>query len=84
VRSSFASDTSHLVRFVRHSPLKYLMTISPDNPRAQRPAERRPGSDWQPGGFYHKPKPFTLGFDHNGSVTRKLRERSEQLLAVAV
>ena len=83
VRSSFASDTSHFMRFVYHSPLKYLMTISPEKSaeRLTALAEGTPGSDWQPGEVYDKGKPMPVAFKDDGSVARTLWKRSEELLA---
>jgi NAD(P)-dependent dehydrogenase (short-subunit alcohol dehydrogenase family) len=61
VATNFASDTTHLMRYVYHSPLKHLFTISPA--RGAEPlvwlAEGTPGTTWQPGGYYAKNKPAT-------------------------
>ena len=84
VRSSFASETTHLMRLFYHTPLKYVGTISPE--RSARSlawlVRGRPGSDWQPGGFYSRNRPFRLRFRDDGTVARTLWERSEQLLGL--
>lgn len=85
VRTAFASDTTHYMRYLYHTPLKYLTTITPEK-SAQAITwlvEGQPGTDWQPGGFYAKNKPFTLKFQDDGTVARKLWSRSEELLATA-
>lgn len=86
VRSSFASDTTHFMRFVYHTPVKYLMTISPDKSARALSwlVEGKPGTDWQPGGFYAKNRPHELKFQDDGTVARALWERSEQLLGTTV
>jgi NAD(P)-dependent dehydrogenase (short-subunit alcohol dehydrogenase family) len=85
VRSSFASDTTHYMRFIYHPPLKYLITISPEKSAQSlvRLIEGRPGTDWQPGGFYDKTKPAELKFKDDGTVARNLWQRSEQLAGIA-
>lgn len=84
VRSGFASDTTHFMRFLYHSPVKYLMTISPEQSahRLTSLVEGKPGQDWQPGEVYDKEKPMDVVFKDDGSVARKLWERSEQFLSV--
>lgn len=84
VRSAFASDTTHPMRFVYHSPLKYLATISPEcsAKRLVKLIDGEPGRDWQPGGFYNGSKPFKLKFqDPDGSAARRLWDASEELVA---
>jgi NAD(P)-dependent dehydrogenase (short-subunit alcohol dehydrogenase family) len=84
VRSSFASDTTHVMRFVYHTPVKYLFTISPEKSgrRLTALAEGKPGVDWQPGEVYDKAKPMAVAFkDDDGSIARQLWERSEEMLA---
>jgi NAD(P)-dependent dehydrogenase (short-subunit alcohol dehydrogenase family) len=59
VATSFASDTTHLMRYFYHSPLTRLFTISPA--QGAEPlvwlAEGTPGRTWQSGGYYAKNKP---------------------------
>jgi len=82
VRSNFASDTTHLMRFIYHTPLKYLATISSDqSARALTAlAEGTPGTDWRPGEVYSNGKPMRVAFKDDGTVARELWERSEQYL----
>ena len=77
VRTNFASESTKILRFCYHSPLKYLFTISP-----QRSAKRltglatgEPGRDFTPGEVYSKNKPMKLKFeDPDGTVAAKLWE----------
>lgn len=83
VRSSFASDTTHVMRFLYHSPLKYLATISPESSgkRLTALAEGMPGIDWIPGEVYDRKKPMPVRFKDDGVVARRLWERSEVMVA---
>lgn len=84
VRSNFASETSFVLRFLYHSPLKYLFTIS-----SERSAERllalidgEPGRDWQQGETYNGSKPMRVRFqDPDGSVARSLWDQSVAMLS---
>jgi len=83
VRSNFASETTHFVRFIYRAPLKYLITISPKVAAREFVdlVEGKPGVDWQPGEIYAKGKPMRLKFkDESGETARRLWERSEQML----
>lgn len=79
VRSSFASDTTHFMRFVYHTPLKYLLTISPEKSSRALIAliEGEPGSDWEPGAVYSNGKPMKVTFQDDGSIASELWLRSE-------
>jgi NAD(P)-dependent dehydrogenase (short-subunit alcohol dehydrogenase family) len=86
VRSNFASDTTHFMRFIYHSPVKYLMTISSDasGRRLTALAEGKAWVDWQPGEVYDRNKPMPVKFkDDDGSVARRFWEHSEEMLARA-
>lgn len=82
VRSSFASETNHIMRLIYHTPLKYLATISPEKSGRMLTAliEGKPETDWQPGEVYSKGKPMDVTFKDDGSVARELWLRSEQFL----
>jgi len=59
VRTSFASDTTSLMRFLYQTPLARLLgLLSPE--QGARPlvwlAEREPGTEWMPGEYYEKQK----------------------------
>lgn len=84
VRSNFASETNHLIRFAYRSPLKYLFTISSESSgqRLTALAEGTPGTDWQPGEVYDKKKVMPVRFkDADGTVARQLWEKSELMVA---
>jgi NAD(P)-dependent dehydrogenase (short-subunit alcohol dehydrogenase family) len=85
VRSNFANDTTHVMRFFYRAPLKYLM-ISPESSgrRLSALAEGEPGVAWQPGEVYNGRRPMRVAFrDDDGRVARELWERSEAMLAGA-
>jgi len=72
------------MRVVYHTPLKYLITISPEASAQRLTAlvEGRPGVDWQLGQVYDKDKLMPVKFrDEDGSIARQLWERSEEMLA---
>ena len=83
VATSFASDTTHLMRHMYHSPLKHLFTISPA--RGAEPlvwlAEGTPGSTWQPGGYYAKNKLATTNAQADDPhLAQQLWDRSAAML----
>lgn len=83
VRSGFASETTHPMRFVYHSPLKYLFTISTEagGRRLTALAEGVPGVDWQPGLVYDGPRPMRVRFrDDDGRIASELWTRSAAML----
>ncbi|UZE24783.1 SDR family NAD(P)-dependent oxidoreductase [Pseudomonas sp. B21-056] len=82
VRSNFASDTTHFMKFVYHTPLKYLITISPEKSahRLVKLVQGKPGEDWRQGEVYNKDQPMTVAFKDDGNIARKLWECSERFL----
>jgi NAD(P)-dependent dehydrogenase (short-subunit alcohol dehydrogenase family) len=54
VATNFAADTTNLMRFVYHSPLRHLALISAERGGANLTwaIEGRPGTDWTSGGYY--------------------------------
>ena len=83
VATSFASDTTHLMRYVYHSPLKRLFTISPDRGAETLVwlAEGTPGRTWQPGGYYEKNKPGTTNAQADDpNLAEQLWDRSAAML----
>jgi NAD(P)-dependent dehydrogenase (short-subunit alcohol dehydrogenase family) len=86
VRSSFASHTTHFMRFVYHTPLKYLATISPDKSAHAFAAlaEGKPGVDWELGKVYANGRPMAVAFKDDGTVARELWERSERYLTAVL
>jgi NAD(P)-dependent dehydrogenase (short-subunit alcohol dehydrogenase family) len=84
VRTSFANDTNSWMRFLYHTPLKYLATISPaaSAHRLTALAAGTPDQDWQSGAVYDKNKFLPVKFqDPQGNVAKTLWETSEKLLA---
>ncbi|MFC7531479.1 SDR family NAD(P)-dependent oxidoreductase [Actinoplanes sp. GCM10030250] len=85
VRSGFASDTTHLMRFAYHSPLKYLITISPERSARElvRLVRGTPGSTWQSGEYYERRKPAaSSAASRDMDLARQLWDRSAQLLSI--
>ena len=83
VATSFASDTTHLMRYIYHSPLKRLFTISAV--RGAEPlvwlAEGTPGSTWQSGGYYEKNEPATTNAQADDPhLAQQLWDRSADML----
>ena len=59
VGTNFASDTTHLMRLMYHTPVvKSFFTIPPDRGADQLVwlSETAPGSAWQPGAYYERRK----------------------------
>lgn len=84
VRSAFASDTTHPMRFLYHTPLKYLLTISPESSgkRLTALALGRPGLDWSSGEVYNKKRIMPVRFrDPEGLIARGLWDKSEAMVA---
>jgi NAD(P)-dependent dehydrogenase (short-subunit alcohol dehydrogenase family) len=54
VATNFAADTTNLMRFLYHTPLRRLVLITADKGGANLTwaIEGRPGVDWEPGGYY--------------------------------
>ncbi|WP_290799363.1 SDR family NAD(P)-dependent oxidoreductase [Asticcacaulis sp.] len=82
VRSAFASDTTHFMKSIYHSPLKYLFTISSEKSakRLVRLVEGRPGADWKTGEVYDDRKPMPVKFQDDGSVAKSLWDKSEDMV----
>jgi NAD(P)-dependent dehydrogenase (short-subunit alcohol dehydrogenase family) len=84
VRSNFASETTHLMRWMYHTPLKYFVPVTISSEKsAQRLtalAVGKPGIDWELGEVYDKSKPMPVVFKDDGTVARKLWEQSEQFV----
>jgi NAD(P)-dependent dehydrogenase (short-subunit alcohol dehydrogenase family) len=85
VATSFASDTTHLMRFVYHSPLKRLLTISPHQGAAGLVwlAEGTPGSTWRSGGYYEKDKQARTNAQADDTrLAQQLWDRSAAMLGL--
>jgi NAD(P)-dependent dehydrogenase (short-subunit alcohol dehydrogenase family) len=87
VGTSFASDTTHMMRFFYHTPgVKNLFTITPDKGADQLVwlAEGTPGRDWQRGAYYEKRALTRSQPDaHDDDLARRLWDESERLLGLA-
>ncbi|MEV6324950.1 SDR family NAD(P)-dependent oxidoreductase [Nocardia sp. NPDC051787] len=87
VRSSFASDTTHFMRYLYHTPLvKNLFTISADKGADQLVwlATTAPGTDWQRGAYYEKRKPAASSDQaRDPALARQLWDHSTALLALS-
>ncbi|MFC4355576.1 SDR family NAD(P)-dependent oxidoreductase [Chryseomicrobium palamuruense] len=83
VRTSFASETNHFMKFMYHTPLKYLITISPEKSAEAfvKLVEGTPGVDWEPGGVYSKGKPMCVNAFDDGTIAKLLWEKSEDMVA---
>ncbi len=84
VRTSFATDTTHLMRFIYHTPLKYLVTISPDSggQRLTALVDGTPGVDWISGQVYNKKNLMAVNLrDGDGRIAQQLWDASEAMVA---
>ncbi|WP_217616603.1 SDR family NAD(P)-dependent oxidoreductase [Cellulomonas sp. GbtcB1] len=85
VATSFAKETSSLMRFVYHTPLRRLLTITPEQGGGYLAAlaAGTPGVDWQPGGYLEQgraavPPPQAADPD----LARRLWDASAALVGV--
>ncbi len=84
VRTNFASESTRLVRFCYHSPLKYLFTISPKRSakRLVWLATAEPERDFACGAVYSGKKPMKLKFaDPDGTAAKTLWDACEGMVA---
>lgn len=83
VATGFAAQTTHLMRYVYHSPLKYLLTISPKRGAAPLVwlAEGTPGVTWQPGQYYKLKKIATSAAQaDDADLARQLWDKSAAMI----
>ena len=84
VATNFASDTTHFMRFLYHTPgLNKLFTTSPDKGADQLVwlAQSTPGTDWEPGAYYEKRQLTTSSSAaHDDTLARALWEASEGMV----
>ncbi|MCW2926563.1 MAG: hypothetical protein JWM86_531 [Thermoleophilia bacterium] len=84
VATSFAKDTTHLMRFIYHTPLRRLFTIS--SARGAEPltwlARGLPGETWQPGEYYERRAIATRVSpqQRDAALAEQLWDRSVELL----
>jgi NAD(P)-dependent dehydrogenase (short-subunit alcohol dehydrogenase family) len=86
VGSNFASDTTHVLRFLYHTPvIKNLFTISPEKGAEQLVwlAGGMPGTDWQPGTYYEKKQPArSLPEAYDDDLATRLWDESARMVQV--
>ena len=84
VATNFASDTTHLMRFIYHTPVvNRLFTTSPDKGADQLVwlATATPGTDWEPGAYYEKRQVTTSALAaHDDTLAHALWEASEGMV----
>ncbi len=84
VRTNFATDTTHFMRFLYHTPLKYLVTISPESSGRRLTAliEGTPAVDWDSGQVYNKKNLMSVNLrDEDGRIAKQLWEASDAMVA---
>ncbi|SOC52247.1 short chain dehydrogenase [Ornithinimicrobium cerasi] len=86
IATNFANDTSSVMRFAYHTPLRHLMTsVETGGSRLVWLAEGTPGVTWQSGEYYERNKPGKVNPQaHDAALARGLWERSEELLGLEV
>lgn len=83
VRSNFAKETTHFMRFIYHSPLKYLTTISSEKSASflLNLVLGHPTIKYSPGEVYFKDKVMPVDFqDSSGKIAVELWNKSEDML----
>ncbi len=82
IATNFASDTSSVMRFAYHSPLRHLMTsVDTGGRRLVWLAEGTPGVTWQSGEYYERNKPGKVNPQvADADLARGLWQRSEAML----
>lgn len=84
IATNFANDTSSIMRFAYHTPLRHLMTgVDTGGQRLAWLAEGTPGATWQPGEYYERNRPGRVNPQvRDAALARGLWERSEALLGL--
>lgn len=84
IATNFASDTSSIMRFAYHTPLKHLMTsVGKGGQRLVWLAEGTPGVTWRSGEYYERNKPGKVNRQvHDEALARGLWQRSEEMLGL--
>jgi NAD(P)-dependent dehydrogenase (short-subunit alcohol dehydrogenase family) len=85
VATNFASDTTHVTRYIHTPVIRSLFTISADKGADQLIwlAEGTPGTAWLPGEYYQKRKPASsAGQSRDSELARQLWDRSAGLLSI--
>lgn len=84
IATNFANDTSSVMRFAYHTPIRHLMTsVETGGRRLVWLAEGTPGVTWRSGGYYERNKPGKVNPQvHDEDLARGLWERSEAMLGL--
>ena len=82
IATNFASDTSSVMRFAYHTPLRHLMTsVDTGGRRLVWLAEGTPGVTWQSGEYYERNRPGKVNPQvADADLARGLWQRSEAML----
>ncbi len=82
IATNFANDTSSVMRFAYHSPLRHLMTgVEKGGQRLVWLAEGTPGVTWRSGEYYERNRPGKVSRQvHDEALARGLWERSAAML----
>ena len=88
VATNFAADTTNLMRFLYHTPLRRLALISADKGGANLTwaIEGRPGTDWLSGEYYDERKLATRvnAQINDAALVDQLWDRSAEMVGVTV
>ncbi|MGV8908102.1 MAG: SDR family NAD(P)-dependent oxidoreductase [Propionicimonas sp.] len=88
VATNFASDTTHLMRFLYHTPLRRLALITAEKGGANLTwaIEGRPGTDWRSGEYYDERKLATRVNPqiNDAALVDALWRRSAEMVGVTV
>lgn len=88
VATNFAADTTNLMRFLYHTPLRRLALISADKGGANLTwaIEGRPGTDWRSGEYYDERRLATRVNPqiHDAALVDQLWDRSAEMVGVTV
>jgi NAD(P)-dependent dehydrogenase (short-subunit alcohol dehydrogenase family) len=86
VRTNFASESSSPMRWAYHTPLRYLMTVSPEQGADGMVwlARGTPGQTWQSGRYYEKRRAATSHPQaSDAGLARQLWDASAAMLSLA-
>ncbi|WP_134772775.1 SDR family NAD(P)-dependent oxidoreductase [Ornithinimicrobium flavum] len=84
IATNFANDTSSVMRFAYHTPIRHLMTsVETGGRRLVWLAEGTPGVTWRSGEYYERNKPGKVNPQvHDEDLARGLWKRSEAMLGL--
>lgn len=84
IATNFANDTSSVMRFAYHTPIRHLMTsVDKGGSRLVWLAEGTPGQTWTSGEYYERNRPGKVNPQvKDEALARGLWERSEEMLGL--